>query len=240
MIKKTVKKLISDIIDSKLILNENSRDIVNIYSLHYNTINDYLKTSLLIHGSIKFSLVINIMFTKVKHNEPIFETPFFRVGPFTIISEEDFNHSLYLEKIHQKIDTFNRNGSGWVFEKVLGIYIDVSKYLPIQASCSFELPDYIKNKKAVLNIKNVDNQCFKWCILAYLHPVEKNDQGGPINSDRVSKYEPFTDELNFQGIEFPVSIHQIPKFEKQNNISVSVFSFERKKGKTCEFIDDYR
>ena len=59
--KKTVKKLIYGIIDSKLILNENSIDIVNIYSLHYNTINDYLKTSLLIHGSIKFSLVINII-----------------------------------------------------------------------------------------------------------------------------------------------------------------------------------
>ena len=114
--KKPVKKSISDIIDNKLILNENSGDIENIYSLHYNTINDYLKTSLLIHGSIKFSLVINIMFTKVKHNEPIFETPFFRVGPFTIISEEDFNHSLYLKKFI-KIDAFNRNGSEWILRK---------------------------------------------------------------------------------------------------------------------------
>ena len=64
------------------------------------------------------------------------------------------------------------------------------------------------------------------CILAYLHPIEKNDQGGSIVSDRVSKYEPFKNELDFTGITFPVSIHQIPKFEKQNDISVSVFSFE--------------
>ena len=65
--------MISDIIDSKLILNEKSRDIVNIYSLHYNTINDYLKSSLLIHKSFKFSLVIDIMFTKVYQDEQIFE-----------------------------------------------------------------------------------------------------------------------------------------------------------------------
>ena len=65
--------MISDIIDSKLILNENSGDIVNIYSLHYNTINDYLKSSLLIHKSFKFSLVIDIMFTKVNQDEQIFE-----------------------------------------------------------------------------------------------------------------------------------------------------------------------
>ena len=71
--KKTVKKLIYGIIDSKLILNENSIDIVNIYSLHYNTNNDYLKSSLLIHKSFKFSLVIDIMFTKVNQDEQIFE-----------------------------------------------------------------------------------------------------------------------------------------------------------------------
>ena len=50
----------------------------NIFNPITNYINDYLKTSLLIHGSIKFSLVINIMFTKVKHDEQIFETPFFQ------------------------------------------------------------------------------------------------------------------------------------------------------------------
>ena len=67
--KKTVKKLIYGIIDSKLILNENSIDIVNIYSLHYNTNNDYLKSSVSIHKSFKFSLVIDIMFTKVNQDE---------------------------------------------------------------------------------------------------------------------------------------------------------------------------
>ena len=67
--KKTVKKLIYGIIDSKLILNENSIDIVIIYSLHYNTNNDYLKSSVSIHKSFKFSLVIDIMFTKVNQDE---------------------------------------------------------------------------------------------------------------------------------------------------------------------------
>ena len=61
--------MIYGIIDSKLISNENSIDIVNIYSLHYNTNNDYLKSSLLIHKSFKFSLVIDIMFTKVNQDE---------------------------------------------------------------------------------------------------------------------------------------------------------------------------
>ena len=32
-----------------------------------------------------------------------------------------------------------------------------------------ELPDYIKNKKACVNIKNTDEKCFKWAILASKH-----------------------------------------------------------------------
>ena len=36
----------------------------------------------------------------------------------------------------------------------------------------------------------------------------------------------YKNELNFDGIEFPVTIDKIEKFERQNNISVNVFGFE--------------
>jgi hypothetical protein len=39
-------------------------------------------------------------------------------------------------------------------------------------------------------------------------------------------YQQFQDELDFSGIEFPVTIDKIGKFERQNNISVNVFGFE--------------
>lgn len=34
------------------------------------------------------------------------------------------------------------------------------------------------------------------------------------------------DELNYNGIEFPVTINQINKIEKQNNININVLGFE--------------
>ena len=41
-----------------------------------------------------------------------------------------------------------------IYYSVLQTYIRVAKYTPIQACCSFNLPDYIKNKKVVINISS--------------------------------------------------------------------------------------
>lgn len=42
--------------------------------------------------------------------------------------------------------------------------------------------------------------------------------------DRVSKYEDYQNELNFDGIEFPVSAKDYPKFEKLNRIKSNPFA----------------
>ena len=60
------------------------------------------------------------------------------------------------------------------------------------------------------------NQCFKWSILAALH-LQK------YNLERVSLYKKFENELNFVGIQFPVTLKQISKFEKQNHVSINVY-----------------
>ena len=44
------------------------------------------------------------------------------------------------------------------------------------------------------------------------------------NSNLVYEYQQFKQELNVEGITFP--IHQIPKFEQMNNISITVIDLE--------------
>ena len=58
-----------------------------------------------------------------------------------------------------------------------------------------------------------------WSILAGIHPAKQT-------AERLYHYQQFQDELDFSGIEFPVTVDKIDKFEKQNNISVNVFGFE--------------
>ena len=92
-----------------------------------------------------------------------------------------------------------------------------AKYLEYGGSSYLELEKWIALKHAIINIKNNDNECFKWSILAHLHPVEKNPQ-------RVSNYKQYKDELNFDGINFPVKLSDIPKFEKLNKMSINVLA----------------
>lgn len=56
-------------------------------------------------------------------------------------------------------------------------------------------------------------------MLAALHPAEHNPS-------RVTHYKRYENELNMNGIEYPVTLTKMEKFEKQNNISVNVFGFE--------------
>ena len=39
-----------------------------------------------------------------------------------------------------------------------------------------ELPKELYLKKALINIKNKDNECSRWCLLRHQNPVEKNQE----------------------------------------------------------------
>ena len=107
--------------------------------------------------------------------------------------------------------------------KVLNVYLDFAKYTPLKGSSYIDLPKYLKNKKAIVNVKNDDNECLKWALLSALHPVKKN-------SDRVTSYINNETELNFTGVNFPTPLSQIPKVELQNNLGINVFGYSESAG----------
>ena len=112
-------------------------------------------------------------------------------------------------KILNDIEDFSSNGSGWYFKEVLRLEVDTVKYNPTKGSSYIDLPKWIKNKQAIINIKNRDDKCFLWSILRHLYPKEKN----PQYLKDLRKYE-FS--LNTNGITFPMKIKDISKFEKLN------------------------
>lgn len=58
---------------------------------------------------------------------------------------------------------------------------------------------------------NTDDECFKWSILAALHYNEVFAKNKNKANDATS-YQLWADELNFNGINFPVRLNQIKKF----------------------------
>ncbi|XP_065681600.1 uncharacterized protein LOC136095231 [Hydra vulgaris] len=124
--------------------------------------------------------------------------------------------------IPKSMASFQRTKSNWRFVSVVEMNINFIEYKPIKGKSYIPLPKELAAKIAIINMKNEDNECFKWCVARFFNTKEKN-------SERVDKdLKEQSEKLNWEKIEFPVSLQQITQFEKNNqDISVNVFAYER-------------
>ena len=138
------------------------------------------------------------------------------------------------ERILENMVNFNTNGSNWKVSNILRMDINMINYNPLRASSWIELDEYILKKNAVINMKNNDNECFKWCVTRALNM--KNNHPERIDKELIEKSK----ELNWEGIEFPFKIDQIAKFEKNNpDISIAVFCFKDEKFRPMNQLKNY-
>ena len=172
----------------------------------------------------KVSLVMKVEMTKGDGKTKV-QTPYFASKPYTILSQHDIENAIAKAQsaIETNIDKWTREGSGWVVTRVMCLYVNIAKYQPLTGNSYMELPDTLKSKKAIINVKNDDQKCLMWSLLSARHPVKKNAQ-------RVTKYKDHEKELNFAGIEFPTPLNQIPNVEHQNNLSINVFGYSESAG----------
>ena len=110
----------------------------------------------------------------------------------------------------------NFENSETYIDHIENLKFTIVKSPRIKGSSYLPTPSWINAKKAVINIKNDDNKCFIWSILAALHPASSNVSWLP-------NYSRYINELNLTNLQFPMDIKQIPKFEELNNISINVF-----------------
>ena len=68
------------------------------------------------------------------------------------------------------------------------------KYVPLGGSSYIPLPKFLAAKKAIINLKNEDDECFKWAIIRALNPVEKH-------SERIDKELRETSKQKAEGTE---------------------------------------
>ena len=64
------------------------------------------------------------------------------------------------QSIEEKIQTFTEDGSALLFKEVEQLEIHTTEYNPTKGSSYIDLPKWIKDKKAIINIKNKDDKCF--------------------------------------------------------------------------------
>ena len=109
--------------------------------------------------------------------------------------------------------------SRFVFDEFLYLHVNFHQLNLTRGSSYLPLPDWLARKKAIVNPHNDDEECFKWSVIAA-------EKVGMKDTQRVSNLRKFMDNYDWSGLEFPVSIKDIGKFETRNNISVNVLAVE--------------
>ena len=125
------------------------------------------------------------------------------------------------DKMLESLAKYQQRGSNWVFDSVEELQLNIVEYEPLSGSSYIPLPKALANKKAIINMKNTDHQCFKWCVTRALNPVDKD-------SERITKIPQLqAEKLNWKDLNFPMELTQITRFEKLNKVSVNVYGYDQ-------------
>ena len=187
---------------------------------------EYLFNNLLVQTKgIKFVETLQVKFVKHSNDKKILKNGYFNSTTDLIINETDIKLAIQAsqQQILNKIAQWISEGSGWTIQSIENHYINIVNYDPLKGSSYIKLPQELRNSaKGLINMKNKDNECFRWCHIRHLNPQDKDPQ-------RIKKTDKqYIEKLDYSSIEFPVTVKQINKIEKQNNICINLFGYEEK------------
>ena len=177
-------------------------------------------------GGYKGYFTIRVEFKKriLQDGEEAYEftQPYFNSTTRIILNELDIQdfYDKAVEEILNRIARWISKGSGWVIERIINFYLNIVSYVPLKGRSYFPLPEELRNsRKGLINLQNDDNECFRWCHVRHLNPVQKNPQRLTQKDRAVAK------TLDYTGVTFPVTIREMGKIEKQNNININAYVY---------------
>ena len=104
-----------------------------------------------------------------------------------------------LQRFQDAREASFERGSEFIFENVDLLYYYFHRIDMIGSGSYIETPEWLKNKKATINPKNMNNDnCFQYSISVALN--HKDIGRAP---HRISKIKSFITKYNWKGIEFP-------------------------------------
>jgi len=123
---------------------------------------------------------------EIKSHEAVFYS-----GDNEINSEGVNLNELYTKMkdgIKENMTKFQREGSNWTFSSIVNLSVYTDKFRPLKGATYLPLPQKLKKKGAIINIKNVngvpvDNQCFKWAVTRAVDLLHNKDRTHPERID---------------------------------------------------------
>ena len=120
--------------------------------------------------------------------------------------------------IKDMYDDFVKNGSDWFLIAVKELRVHFAHFTPLQGGSFLPLPKCLNHKRSgLINIKNQDDKCWLYNNICHFHKPNHH-------KERVNHYTKYVDEFVTDGFSFPMTLDQIPKWDKVNNTRSFVFT----------------
>ena len=221
------KKGLKGVVQSFELENISTRDPRMLFSIARNS---FIKKSAQLlnqKGPFKAYLTLRVELKKrfLQDGEEAYEftQPYFNSTTTTILNELEIPnfYDKAVEEILNRIARWISKGSGWVIERILNFFLNIVSYVPLKGRSYLPLPEELRNsRKGLINIKNDDNECFRWCHVRHLNPLRHHNERITQKDREIAK------TLDYRGVTFPVTIRDIGKIEKQNKININVFGYD--------------
>ena len=145
--------------------------------------------------------------------------PFFRSGQKENLGNNFEIAEEMIQEMIEAMENYNKRGSNWIFKRVIRLDVNFVRWKPLGGSAWIPLPEKLAQKKAIVNMKNKDDFCFKWCVTRAANMVENHPER--ITEDLKEQAEKF----DWTDCKFPMPLEKIKFFEKRNNLSINVYEW---------------
>ncbi|XP_044742351.1 uncharacterized protein LOC123304854 [Chrysoperla carnea] len=217
---------------------ENSKNLKTFFKHKETLVQNKIMEYLSLHTSIKISLGLKCDFIIKKGDMEVIDNFHFVLKLVHYDQASDFNTWYYdsLTNLDTRLEEFQQRGSNAALDKIVCLELNIAKFDPMKGGSYIALPKKIIDKKACVNIKNNDDFCFAYCLIAHFKQVDVNphivakylpdfnnccifDDFNPLNNNNQNLHQIY----DFRGVDFPVKLKDIPKIEKNNDFSVNVY-----------------
>lgn len=136
--------------------------------------------------------------------------------------EKDYDEAV--GEVLSESESFEGHSSGWALLENVFILVNILTQ-QIRGSGYIALPIKLARKNALINIENVDDRCFLYCVAHAIYGkyVEK------ARRHLSESYIPYLASFDVSNLRFPLTLVDMRRFERQNikhEISVNIYGYE--------------
>ena len=166
--------------------------------------------------SIRIHIRADVIMRRELDSRDVMRIPaYFSTRPQDVDEANSPNLDTIISELSSQIDSWLSRGSGFVIERIVKFVVCITEFRLLHGSSFIKTPQHIQNKICTVNVRNNDQKCFIWSVLASLYPSSNNPH-------RQSHYAKYVHTLNVEGLSFSLQIKDIQNSKLRTRRSASM------------------